>query len=393
MNIIKSLLSYLLWCLAGYILLSLLYLAFHDSTENCFIKSCGDIVTYVLPPFLNILHISIGGILLAPILVKILKPLVDGVLDKCAPLAKTSFSTLMETMISTTDKFGHAVTSGNVPLFSSHHLPQQSSIMNSMLSAKSDSYVSSFFQKVQSQETKDQVRTAQKLLDKGSYKESIELCRKILEENDHPEIYKFLLSAYAKILKLKDIAGFNRVDILQGAESMLGDYGDPIHFVTVAYNYWQNDELESAINIAETGLTKYNDFSGSEEGYKAVFGLKNSLAYFLADSAYKTKDFIHKDRAKQLIVQAISYWEGKVSEDDQNDSSNESNRESYSNYVDTQGYVGIVFCNDEAELFNSYKNCQTAYEMGASRELFIKHTKIYQERLGELNTDKNDNKD
>ena len=187
------------------------------------------------------------------------------------------------------------------------------------------------------------------------------------------------MSAYSKVLDLESAQSFDRAALLQEAEGMLGDYGAPIHYLTIAYNYWENGDLKSALRVAEAGYANFHELSDGddEEDYRSILGLKNSIAYYLADFG----DTAQKDRAHRLIAEAADYWKKRL---DAADEERKLAQKSYTNFLDTQGYVNIRFSDSLAKLEEGYAQCKQARRMGIEEKLFIRHTKAYHKRMGEL---------
>jgi len=205
----------------------------------------------------------------------------------------------------------------------------------------------------------------------GRYLQGLNTLKDLTASQANPAIFKILLSAYATVLDRGETEKIPRYKLLQEATVLLKPHGDPIHYQTIAYKYWENGGLANAIDVAEKGLKK---FEHSKEDQLAVMGLRNSLAYYYADSG----DLSKKEISLQLINEALSYWQHELS---QREGAGADIERRYANSLDTLGFIKITFGETVEELREGEMLCKKALDMGLESDLYIKHFSKYSEKM------------
>lgn len=388
MRVFLSLWKYFVFLLVSLVILWGVKQLFGASDADCIIGTCGSLITGIVPPLIKYFGYAVLAVLITPILTVVAKPIMGEIISACTPTAKESLRVLLEDVRSAIQSLKASIDRGDLnvvvksePIFGDDEL-------KSLLELERRAQETALKEKRISEEVDNHLAQAKQLVEDGDYLKGIELYKKILETNQEREIYELLLSAYAEVLDKDVAANFDREAFLKDAEDMLCDYGEPIHYVTIAYNYWENEDLQSALRVAEAGYQKYHGLNdGDEESYKAVLGIQNSLAYYLADIAYHQEavDEDQKERAFELIGSALSYWKERVAK------ANEDKRlalKSYANFLDTQGFLNIVFGDTQDQVDGGYAQCKEAHNRGIEEELYARHTRAYHKKLGEFLRDK-----
>ena len=116
--------------------------------------------------------------------------------------------------------------------------------------------------------------------------------------------------------------------------------------------YWENGQIDKAIKLTEKGL-KIATNSNEEI---SISSLKNSLAYYYADSEYTKKSKQALNFANEALTMAKKLHSEQSEE-----------------YAEALGYVKITFSQNEAELDAGISICLEANKKGARSDLIAHH--------------------
>lgn len=137
----------------------------------------------------------------------------------------------------------------------------------------------------------------------------------------------------------------------------------PRPYMTLAFRYWSIGELDRAIHITSTGISKVAGVKDGKELESTVAKLKNSLAYYLADKA-DPKD---EGDARRLAEESNQILPG-------------------SHTVSTLGYVQITYGKTEEEVKEGITLCENARQNGSDEDLYFRHLARAEQRLKLLRT-------
>lgn len=148
-------------------------------------------------------------------------------------------------------------------------------------------------------------------------------------------------------------------DWQKAATMVLATSVDAKYYSILAYKFWTTGDLDSAIPLAERGLTiaiQRNDTT--LEGR-----LKNSLAYYYA----QTRKPDYEDKARQYIADARRLAPDMIME-----------------IVDTEGFIKIVYGKTRSEVTEGVDLCYQASKALSRIEDMAERTKLAAERLKAL---------
>lgn len=145
---------------------------------------------------------------------------------------------------------------------------------------------------------------------------------------------------------------------------LLPVYGEPRHYIILAFKCWELKDTDSAIKLSEEGLAAATD----ETVEKTVLALKNSLAYYYAAGNVVAKAEAAYELAQEALQRRIELGDTLR----------------IARSRSTLGYVRIVFGRTRDEVFQGLSDCAQAHQEGSRKDLFLKHLQQAAKKLSEL---------
>ncbi len=156
------------------------------------------------------------------------------------------------------------------------------------------------------------------------------------------------------------------------AEELLPSRGRPWHYVTLSFNAWSVKDLDKALFIAEQALSE-NCPSGHTLGGRdqPLHKLWNNLAYFAAEEGRQG------EKALKWAQDAVTALKADPASD----------RKQLANYIDTLGYVTLVFARSRADIALGIKYCEAARRWGGNITFYFEHIRAAESRYATLPAD------